>query len=212
MEKNVEAIVFNKQLSVGMNSIMDAVMVEYFSNLRLLIIGYVGEYVNESGSLNCLSNELRYIEWLHYPFMYLPSSFQPIQLVELILRCSSIKQLWKGKKYLPNLRNLCLYDNDDLIEIPNFEEFPNLEQLNLAGCIKLVKLDPSIGLLNWPTEPSSLSNHRIPAVIRPMESISDLHKKARRWNSSLVTTASICKVKNLDHTQSYPLKRDRLLY
>ncbi|WJX50840.1 hypothetical protein P8452_37090 [Trifolium repens] len=31
--------------------------------------------------------------------------------------------------------------------MPNFEEFPNLEQLNLAGCVKLVKLDPSIGLL-----------------------------------------------------------------
>jgi hypothetical protein len=79
---------------------MDAVMVEYFSNLRLLIIGYVGEYVNESGSLNCLSNELRYIEWLHYPFMNLPSSFQPIQLVELILLRSSIKKLWEGKKVL----------------------------------------------------------------------------------------------------------------
>ncbi|GAU41307.1 hypothetical protein TSUD_93870 [Trifolium subterraneum] len=33
------------------------------------------------------------------------------------------------------------------MEIPNFEEFPNLEKLNLEGCEKLEKLDPSIGLL-----------------------------------------------------------------
>jgi hypothetical protein len=77
---------------------MDAAMVEYFSNLRLLIIRYVNGYMNASGSLSCLSNELRYVEWLDYPFKYLPSSFQPNQLVELILFESSIEQLWKGKK------------------------------------------------------------------------------------------------------------------
>ncbi|WJX44724.1 hypothetical protein P8452_31670 [Trifolium repens] len=105
------------------------------------------EYVNSSESLSCLSNELRYVQWWKYPFMYLPSSFQPIQLVELILFQSSIKQLWKGKKYLPNLRHLNLRFCENLIEIPNFEEFPNLEQLNLYRCVKLVKLDPSIGVL-----------------------------------------------------------------
>ncbi|WJX44740.1 hypothetical protein P8452_31685 [Trifolium repens] len=144
MEKNVEAIVLKDEKEL---IIMDAVMLESFSNLKLLIICEMSEYMNESGSPNCLSNKLRYVEWSHYPFMYLPSNFQPIQLVELILVNSSIKQLWKGKKYLPNLRHLCLRDCHDLIEIPNFEEFPNLEYLDLKGCEKLVKLDPSIGLL-----------------------------------------------------------------
>ncbi|WJX44729.1 hypothetical protein P8452_31675 [Trifolium repens] len=163
MEKNGEAIVLN--LLDGVNSeeefeeeiekmLMDVVMVEYFSNLRLLIIKQVGGYVNSSKSLSCLSNKLRYVEWLNYPFMYLPSNFKPIQLVELILVQSSIEKLWEGKKYLPNLRHLCLSYSYNLIEIPNFEEFPNLEQLNLAGCKKLVKLDPSIGLLR----------HRIPCI------------------------------------------------
>jgi hypothetical protein len=79
---------------------MDAVMIEYFSNLKLLIILQKMEYVNSSESLSCLSNELRYLEWWNYPFKYLPSSFQPIQLVELILSRSSIEKLWEGKKVL----------------------------------------------------------------------------------------------------------------
>jgi hypothetical protein len=84
------------------------VMVGYFSNFRLLIIRHGNKSrslsclsnkdVNISGSLSCLSNELRYVEWEDYPFMYLPSSFQPNQLVELILKHSSIKYLWKDKK------------------------------------------------------------------------------------------------------------------
>ena len=73
------------------------------SNLRLLIISneatirYGG---NISESPSCLSNELKYIEWFEYPFKYLPSSFHPNELVELILKWSKIKQLWKNKKVL----------------------------------------------------------------------------------------------------------------
>ncbi|XP_058733732.1 uncharacterized protein LOC131605388 [Vicia villosa] len=140
MEKNVEAIVLNHE---HINEDMDAVIFEDFSNLRLLIIN--NEKV--SGSLNCLSIELRYIEWNEYPFMYLPSSFQPNQLVELILKDSSIRQLWEGKKNLPKLKILDLSHSKNLIKLPNFGEFPNLERLNLEGCIKLVQLDPSIELL-----------------------------------------------------------------
>jgi hypothetical protein len=46
--------------------------------------------------LNYLSNELRVIEWHGYPLKYMPTNFQPNQLVELRMRCSRIKQLWKG--------------------------------------------------------------------------------------------------------------------
>ncbi|CAK8577205.1 unnamed protein product [Lathyrus sativus] len=151
MEKNVEAIVLDhdyeeySEVDKDMDAVilMDAVIFEDFSNLRLLIL----DYVNVSRSLNCLSNELRYIEWSHYPFMYLPSSFQPNQLVELILKSSSIKQLWEGKKYLPKLRILNMSHSKNLIKMPDFGEFPNLERLNLKGCIKLVQLDSSLGLL-----------------------------------------------------------------
>jgi len=77
------------------------VIVEHLSkmrHLRLLIM----KCVNTSGNISCLclSNELRYVEWDSYPFKYLPLSFQPNQLVELILKSSSIEKLWKGKKVL----------------------------------------------------------------------------------------------------------------
>ncbi|XP_058733730.1 uncharacterized protein LOC131605386 [Vicia villosa] len=145
MENNVEAIVLDHEYEdySEVDEDMDAVIFEDFSNLRLLII----DHVNVSGSLNRLSNDLRYIEWSGYSFMYLPSSFQPNQLVELILKYSSIKQLWEGKKNLPKLRILDLSHSGNLIKMPDFREFPNLERLNLKGCIKLVSLDPSIGLL-----------------------------------------------------------------
>ena len=64
------------------------------SHLKLLTL----QFVKFSGSLNYLSNELGYLNWFEYPFDCLPPSFQPDKLVELILRCSSIKQLWEGTK------------------------------------------------------------------------------------------------------------------
>jgi hypothetical protein len=81
------------------NMMMDVAMVEYFSNLRLLIIRQKTEYMN-IGSLSCLSNKLRYVEWENYSFMSLPSSFHPNQLVELILFRSRMEKLWEGKKVL----------------------------------------------------------------------------------------------------------------
>lgn len=105
MEKNVEVIgepqrIFSSKREEFM---IEAETLSKMSHLRLLILSYGG---NISGTLNCLSNELRYFEWSECPLLYLPSNFQPIQLVELILKRGSIKQLWEGKKYLPNLRNL----------------------------------------------------------------------------------------------------------
>ncbi|XP_058730509.1 disease resistance protein RUN1-like isoform X2 [Vicia villosa] len=140
MEKNVDAIVLN-----GNESDTEVLMADSLSNmsrLRLLIL--MG--VKVLGSLNNLSNQLRYVEWTSYPFMYLPSSFQPNQLVELILKYSSIKQLWEGKKNLPNLRTLDLSYSENLIKMQDFGHVTNLERLNLEGCVKLVELDPSIGL------------------------------------------------------------------
>jgi len=50
-------------------------------------------------------------------------------------------------QYLPNLKTLDLTDSRKLEKIIDFEEFPNLESLNLEGCDNLVELDPSIGVL-----------------------------------------------------------------
>ncbi|XP_013453138.2 disease resistance protein RUN1 isoform X1 [Medicago truncatula] len=138
MEKNVEAILLKR------NEEVDVEHLSKMSNLRLLIIKCNW---NISGGSNFLSNELRYVDWHEYPFKYLPTSFHPNELVELILWCSNIKQLWKNKKYLRNLRKLDLMGSINLEKIIDFGEFPNLEWLDLELCKNLVELDPSIGLL-----------------------------------------------------------------
>ncbi|RHN61937.1 putative TIR domain, winged helix-turn-helix DNA-binding domain-containing protein [Medicago truncatula] len=141
-EKNVEAIVLRRGRQRE-TKIVIAEALSKMSHLRMLIL----DGMDFSGSLDCISNELRYVEWREYPFMYLPSSFQPYQLVELILEDSSIKQLWEGTKYLPNLRTLELRNSKSLIKVPDFGEIPNLERLNLKGCVKLEQIDPSISVL-----------------------------------------------------------------
>ncbi|XP_058730492.1 disease resistance protein RUN1-like [Vicia villosa] len=112
-------------------------------HLKLLMLWNL----NFSGSLNFLSSELGYLCWGKYPFTCLPSSFQPDRLVELILPHSNIAQLWEGTKFLPSLTRIDLSHSKNLIKMPNFKEIPNLECLGLERCIKLVKIDPSIGTL-----------------------------------------------------------------
>ncbi|XP_057423687.1 disease resistance protein RPP2B-like [Lotus japonicus] len=103
--------------------------------------------INFSGSLNNLSNELGYLSWYEYPFTCLPSEFQTDKLVKLELRRSNIKQLWEDSKPLPSLRRIDLSNSKSLIKTPDFREIPNLERLDLEGCVKLVQIHPSIGIL-----------------------------------------------------------------
>ena len=70
--------------------------------LRFLKIGYVEPqqghnrgHVQLPEGLIYLSNELRIIDWHGYPLKSTPTNFQPIKLVELRMRCSGIKKLWK---------------------------------------------------------------------------------------------------------------------
>jgi hypothetical protein len=60
---------------------MDAVIIEEFSNVRLLII----KYAKISGNLSSLSNKLRYVEWKEYPFMYLPSTYLILALLYILI-------------------------------------------------------------------------------------------------------------------------------
>lgn len=64
------------------------------SRLRLLVLNDI----KFQGCLKYLSNELKYLFWDKYPFMSLPSSFQPAKLVELILTESNIENLWECTK------------------------------------------------------------------------------------------------------------------
>ncbi|KAG4967937.1 hypothetical protein JHK87_033588 [Glycine soja] len=140
---NNEAIVLDMSREMGILMTIEAEALSKMSNLRLLIL----HDVKFMGNLDCLSNKLQFLQWFKYPFSNLPSSFQPDKLVELILQHSNIKKLWKGIKYLPNLRALDLSDSKNLIKVPDFRGVPNLEWIILEGCTKLAWIHPSVGLL-----------------------------------------------------------------
>ncbi|KAF5468046.1 hypothetical protein F2P56_012234 [Juglans regia] len=140
--KRIEGIVLHSppkkelQLNSGVFSKM--------KNLRLLkIIGNV----HLSQGLSYLSTELRVMEWRGYPLKSLPTSFPPNKLVELILRCSHIQQLWQGTKSLYKLEHVDLSDSRYLVETPDFTNAPNLKRLILQGCTKLHNLHSSVGAL-----------------------------------------------------------------
>ncbi|TYI03733.1 hypothetical protein ES332_A11G361500v1 [Gossypium tomentosum] len=102
--------------------------------------------------LNCddlkfLSNELRLLDWKGCPLRSLPSSFQPDNLVALLLPYSHIQQLWKGNRPLYQLKIINLEGSQNLIKTPDFTTAPNLEVLILESCTKLVDVHPSIGVL-----------------------------------------------------------------
>ncbi|KAL2328020.1 hypothetical protein Fmac_021447 [Flemingia macrophylla] len=138
--ENLEAIVIEGE-SKFLEGTMDAL--SNMNELKFLFLNNVEFF----GTLNSLSNELRYLSWHKYPFTCLPSSFHPDKLVELILPYSKIKTLWKDEKYLPNLRNLDLSYSENLIEITDLGGVPRLKNLILEGCVEIERIDPSIGTL-----------------------------------------------------------------
>ncbi|CAJ1978702.1 unnamed protein product [Sphenostylis stenocarpa] len=122
---------------------MRADPISKIKHLKLLNV----EDMNSLGSLSYLSNELGYLIWNKYAFDCLPPSFQPGKLVELNLRGSNIDRLWHGTKPLHNLKRLDLSFSKNLVEMPDLRDALNLERLALEGCIKLRKINPSLGLL-----------------------------------------------------------------
>nr|XP_028964878.1 disease resistance protein RPP2A-like isoform X1 [Malus domestica] len=112
-------------------------------NLRLLKV----HNVRLPEGLNRLPNSLRFLEWGGYPLQYLPSGFDPDELVELSMCHSRIEQLWNGKKNFDKLKIITVSHSKSLTRTPDFEGIQNLEGLDLEGCESLVEIHFSIGTL-----------------------------------------------------------------
>uniref|UniRef100_A0A7N2R0R3 ADP-ribosyl cyclase/cyclic ADP-ribose hydrolase n=1 Tax=Quercus lobata TaxID=97700 RepID=A0A7N2R0R3_QUELO len=112
-------------------------------NLTLLQINHV----HLPQGLDYLSNELCFMNWEKYPLESLPESFHPNKLIELIMRASSLKQLWNGIKSSKMLKHIDLSYSKDLIMIPDVTEAPNLQKLILKSCTSLSKIHTSLGYL-----------------------------------------------------------------
>ncbi|KAL1075408.1 hypothetical protein V6Z11_D11G360800 [Gossypium hirsutum] len=127
----------NKMLNLSVDTFLK------IKKLRLLKV----LCLSNCDDLKYLSNELRLLDWTGYPLRYLPSSFQPDNLVALLLPYSHIQQLWKGNRPLFNLKIMNLRGSQNLIKTLDFTTASNLEVLILEGCTKLVDVHPSIGVL-----------------------------------------------------------------
>ncbi|KAK8503664.1 hypothetical protein V6N12_024836 [Hibiscus sabdariffa] len=133
----VEAMIIdNKRESERLLDLSDALL--KMKKLRLLKVLCPSNCAN----LNYLSNELRLLDWTGYPLRSLPWSFQPDNLVALLLSYSRIQQLWKGSISRPlyKLNVVNLKGCENLIHTPDFTATPNLEFLILKGCSNLRKL------------------------------------------------------------------------
>ncbi|XP_039683215.1 disease resistance protein RUN1 isoform X3 [Medicago truncatula] len=153
-----KAIILNQKEDVSKFNKLRAEDLSKLENLEVLIL-YKSKF---SGKPTSLSDSLCYLLWNGYPFTSLPSNFQPHRLVELNMPDSSIKQLWIGPQYLPNLRRMDLSNSKNLKMTPCFEGILNLERLDFTGCINLSHVDPSIGLL---TELVFLSFQRCASLV-----------------------------------------------
>ncbi|CAL2240017.1 unnamed protein product [Prunus armeniaca] len=110
-------------------------------------------FINHNASLSgdtvdYFSNKLRVIHWGNCQLQYLPSSFQPKDLVLFSMPCSRIKQLGDGCKNLAKLMSLNLTDCKFLARIPDLSGMENLKYLTLSGCKSLIEVDSSIGFLD----------------------------------------------------------------
>ncbi|KAK7378105.1 hypothetical protein VNO80_03541 [Phaseolus coccineus] len=114
------------------------------SNLRLLMI--LNKLQLPLG-LKCLPSGLKVLVWKEYPLESLPVGAQLDELVELDMCHSQIEHLWGGKKFLENLKIINLRNCNNLHRTPDFTGIPNLENLDLEGCVNLVEVHASLGLL-----------------------------------------------------------------
>ncbi|PWA39971.1 disease resistance protein (TIR-NBS-LRR class) family [Artemisia annua] len=132
--------------------------------LRFLDV-YGGSWISrflDEDSLH-LPNALRFLRWDAYPFSSLPKTFQPNNLVGLVMNFSKMVKLWKDgeeKPFLklrflrsilcyklrtldlsvaPNLETLILDYCDNLVEV-HFQVTPYLKELRIRSCHKLEKL------------------------------------------------------------------------
>ncbi|KAL4632817.1 hypothetical protein ACB092_04G078300 [Castanea dentata] len=141
----VEGIVL--KIPIHKEAQLNAEAFSKMKELRFLKIGNVQAPQGLIRGLIYLPNELRIIEWHGYPLISMPTSFEPNKLVEFIMHCNNIKQLWKGTMNLDGLKLIDLSDSQNLIETPNLSGVPNLKQIILRHCTRLYKIHESLGNL-----------------------------------------------------------------
>ncbi|XP_023768828.1 TMV resistance protein N isoform X1 [Lactuca sativa] len=121
---------------------VDAYVLASMQNLRLLDID--GKFTSTQPKF--LPDELIWLCWTKYPFLTLPLT-DMCKLVGLEIANGGMKQLWKGRKILRNLKFIHLEVMEKLTSFPDVSESPNIERIILSGCSSLVEVHESLGSL-----------------------------------------------------------------
>ncbi|KAM5574669.1 disease resistance protein RPV1-like [Rosa sericea] len=118
-------------------------------NLKFISMREYNKYECDSGDIDFVSNQLRWLDWPNSPLQYFPSDFHANKLVKLNIPDSrGITQLWEGCKNFSRLTYMNLSRCTSLKELPDFSGIPNLKELNLNGCSSLVEVPDSVGFLH----------------------------------------------------------------
>ncbi|KAI9126523.1 hypothetical protein K1719_002119 [Acacia pycnantha] len=95
--------------------------------------------------LKFLPSSIKVLDWKAYPLKSLPFGAHLDKLVLLKMHHSKVTQLWGRTQMSRGLTFIDLSYSKDFIRTPDFSSLPNLEQLILEGCVKLVEVHPSLG-------------------------------------------------------------------
>ncbi|KAE9604882.1 putative TIR domain, winged helix-turn-helix DNA-binding domain-containing protein [Lupinus albus] len=139
--EKVQGIFWNRRMPYDARWLPDAF--SKMCNIRLLFINCD---LNLPIGLKCLSSSLKVVIWLGYPLKALPLDVPLDELVHLEISYSKIEKLWNGTHSFWKLEYLNLSNSKYLIETPDISRVPNLKQLDLSGCTKLVKVHYSVGV------------------------------------------------------------------
>ncbi|KEH34281.1 disease resistance protein (TIR-NBS-LRR class) [Medicago truncatula] len=118
------------------------------SNLRIIQFYKPSGFWNDDSnvilpeSLKSLPHTLVFLRWDNFSLKSLPLKFCPKNLVKLDMRGSNLEQLWEGDQdqVLPKLKRLDLSYSRKLTRVPDLSLCPNIEQIILSGCVRLVDI------------------------------------------------------------------------
>ncbi|CAN4110790.1 unnamed protein product [Withania somnifera] len=143
-----------KQSSIGLftawstkgNSSLQDVRTDAFEKMHKLRLLQFNK-VQVNGSYKNFPKGLRWLCWSGFPEECIPTELPMGNVVSIDMRYSSLKQLWKGYKFLQYLEILDVGHSYELITTPDFSGLPNLERLILEHCTKLIDVHDTIGRL-----------------------------------------------------------------
>ncbi|KAI5344948.1 hypothetical protein L3X38_012825 [Prunus dulcis] len=149
-EKNgtetIEGLVLNMHMCPAINSNEKVLETNAFSRMRELKLLHLS-HVQLNGSYAEFCTGLRWLCWTKFPLDSIPVDFPLESVIILEMQYSSLRQVFKGTKYLPFLKILDLSHSHSLTETIDFSYCPNLEKLDLVDCTSLIYVHGSIGNL-----------------------------------------------------------------